>query len=319
MREHPVPVASGVAPAVALLAGVCGAIQPKINSVLAGRVGSALPASLVNFTGALTVVAMVLVLRSGTRRTLRRLRSWPVPRVALTAGLGGAVIVTAGALAVDTIGVAVFAVAFFAGQITFGLLVDRLGVAPGGRRPVTAARLQAALTAMAAVAVSQIGRPFGDFAPALVALSILAGAAFALQSAFNGRIAAATGDAFAATAVNVTVGTAAVGAIVLAFAGAGRIDAPDWPTQPWLYLGGVLGVTVVFSLALATPALGVLRATLAMLAAQLVTAFAVDWAVENQEPTPGAVAGAVLIVAAVWLVGRRPRARLDAPGRTAGT
>jgi uncharacterized membrane protein YdcZ (DUF606 family) len=63
-------------------------------------------------------------------------------------------------------------------------------------------------------------------------------------------------------------------------------------------------VTVVFSLALSTAALGVLRATLAMLSAQLTGAFLVDWVVDGQAPSPGAIAGAVLIVAAVVLVGR---------------
>jgi transporter family-2 protein len=290
--------------AVALTAGICGAVQPKINAVLGTRVGSTLIASLVNFTAALIVVVVVLVLRPGTRRMLRQLRSWPVPPWTLTAGLGGALIVVAGALAVETIGVAIFSVAFFAGQISFGVLVDRFGVAPGGRRPVTTARIQAALMAVAAIFVSQVGRPVGEFAPALVALVVAAGAALAFQSAFNGRIAAATGDAFAATAVNVTVGIAALAAIVTAVAATGHVDAPHWPTQPWLYAGGILGVTVVLSLAIATPALGVLWATLVMLAAQLITAFGVDWVVEHEAPTPGVLAGAFFIVVAAALVGR---------------
>jgi bacterial/archaeal transporter family-2 protein len=292
--------------AVALTAGLCGAVQPKINAVLGDRVGSALIASVVNFTAALAVVVIVLLLRPGTRRMLRQLPSWRVPRCTLTAGLGGALIVVAGALAVDTIGVAIFSVAFFGGQISFGVLVDRFGVAPGGRRPVTTARIQATALAVVAVVVSQIGRPAGEFAPALVALVVAAGAGLAFQSAFNGRIAAATGDAFAATAVNVTVGIAALAVITAAVAVSGDIESPHWPTEPWLYAGGFLGVTVVLSLAITTRALGVLWATLTMLAAQLVAAFAVDWVVEHEAPTPGVIAGAILIVLAAALVGRPP-------------
>jgi bacterial/archaeal transporter family-2 protein len=304
LKDQAAPAAVPPAVAVALTAGVCGAIQPKINAVLGTRVGSTLVASLVNFAAALVVVAIVLVLRPGTRRMLRQLPSWPVPPWTFAAGLGGALIVVAGALAVETIGVAIFSVAFFAGQISFGMLVDRLGVAPGGQRPVTTARMQAALFAVAAVVISQIGRPVGEFAPALVAFVVAAGAALAFQSAFNGRIAAATGDAFAATAVNVTVGIVALAVIVTTVSAAGRVDAPHWPTEPWLYAGGVLGVTVVFSLALATAALGVLWATLTMLAAQLVAAFAVDWVVEGDAPTLGVIAGAFLIVISAALVGR---------------
>jgi bacterial/archaeal transporter family-2 protein len=304
LNGQPAPSGAPPAVAVALIAGVCGAVQPKINAVLGDRVGSALIASLVNFAAALAVVTVVLLLRPRTRRMLQQLPSWPVPRWTLTAGLGGALIVVAGAVAVDTIGVAIFSVAFFAGQISFGMLVDRFGVAPGGRRPVTTARMRATLLAIAAVVVSQIGRPVGEFAPALVALVVAAGAGLTFQSAFNGRIAAATGDAFAATAVNVTVGIAALAVITTAVEVSGRVDTPRWPTEPWLYAGGFLGVTVVLSLAIATRALGVLWATLTMLAAQLVAAFAVDWVVENETPTPGVIAGAFLIVLAAALVGR---------------
>jgi bacterial/archaeal transporter family-2 protein len=308
VSDRPGSAAESPAVAIALAAGVCGAVQPKINAVLGERVGSTLLASLVNFAAALVVVAVFLIFRPGTRRRLRQLPSWRVPRWTLSAGLGGALIVVAGAVAVDTIGVAIFSVAFFAGQISFGAVVDRLGVGPGGRRPVTGARLQAAVVAVAAVVVSQIGRPVGEFAPGLVAFVVAAGAALAFQSAFNGRITAATGDAFAATAVNVTVGIAALVAIVAAVSLAGHVDAPHWPAEPWLYAGGFLGVTVVLSLAFVTPVLGVLWATLVMLAAQLIAAFAVDWVVDDETPTAGVIAGAVLIVVAAALVGRRQRA-----------
>jgi bacterial/archaeal transporter family-2 protein len=303
--DHPVNERAATAVATAVAAGVCGAIQPKINAVLGARVGSALVASLVNFAVALVLVIVAISLRPATRRRLGGLRTWPVPRWTLTAGLGGAVIVLAGAVAVETIGVAVFSVAFFAGQITFGLVVDGIGVGPGGKRPVTAARVQAVVLAVVAVVLSQLGRPVGEFTPALVAFVIAAGAAFAFQSAFNGRIALATGDPVAATAVNVTVGITALAAIVGVLAVVGRLDPLQWPAQPWLYTGGALGVTVVLSLAVATAALGVLRATLAMLAAQLIGAFVVDWVVERRPPTAGAIAGALLIVMAVALVGRR--------------
>ena len=282
-----------------------GAVQPKINAELSERVDSAVLASVVNFGAAFAVVLVMLALRSGTRRTLRNLRSWPVPRWTLTAGLGGTVVVLAGAVAVETIGVAIFSVAFFAGQITSGLIVDRLGVGPGGPRPVIPARVASAAIAVTAVFVSQVGRPVGEFAPGLVACVVAAGGASAFQAAFNARIARAVGDAFAATAVNVVVGLTALVVVATVLAGAGHFDTPRWPSEPWLYAGGVLGVTIVLSLAISSAGLGVLRATLAMLAAQLTAAFLVDWAVQHDAPTVGAVVGAALIVVAVVLVGRR--------------
>jgi bacterial/archaeal transporter family-2 protein len=302
MRER----ATAVALSVAVLAGVFGAVQPKINGELGERLGSAMVASLVNFLVALAFVVVALSMRPATRDLVRHVRDWPVPRWTLTAGLGGAIVVVAGAVSVETIGVAVFSVAFFAGQIVCGLLVDHLGVGPRGSRPITKARLQAVALAVVAVIVAQVGRSVGELAPGLVAFVVASGAAVAFQSAFNGRITATTGDAIAATAVNVAVGTTALAAIVAGLVLTGSLDPLDWPSEPWLYAGGALGVTIVLSLAVATAHLGVLRPTLAMLAAQLAAAFVVDWVVEGERPTVGVLVGALMIFGAVARVGRQP-------------
>ncbi|MBW3650392.1 MAG: DMT family transporter [Actinobacteria bacterium] len=300
----PEPPRTAPITAIALTAGTIGAIQPKINAVLAERVASAGLAALVNFGAAFACVLVMLAVRPQTRRRLVDIRAWPVPRWTFLAGLGGVLIVLSGALAVGTIGVAIFSVAFFGGKITNGLVVDRLGIGSGGMRPTAPARVQAAVLAIAAVAVSQLGRPVGEFALLLVLLVVAAGALSAFQSACNGRIASAVGDPFAPTAVNVTVALAALTTGVAVYAASGRLDAPDWPTEPWLYLGGLLGFSIVLSLTIASAALGVLRATVAMLAAQLTAAFLVDWVVQSRAPTPGVLAGAALIVVAVVLIGR---------------
>ena len=259
------------------------------------------------------VVLVVVATRPATKRTLRQLRTWPVPRWTFTAGLAGALIATVGALAVETIGVAIFSIAFFAGLIACGLLVDLAGLGPGGKRPISTPRVLASVLAVAAVFVTQIGRPVGEFAPALVALVVASGAAVAFQSAFNARIADAIGDAVAATAVNVAVGLIALAATTGLVLLTREQAAARWPADPGLYLGGVLGVTIVLSLAIATRTLGVLRAMLGMLAAQLVTAFIVDWTVQRTLPTPGVYVGAVLIAVAVAGAGRTAPSRPVVP------
>ena len=289
---------------ISLGAGVFGAIQPEVNSALGDRLGSSLLASLINFLVALTVALAVVSRRPGTRRHLVGVRTWPAPRWTRAAGLGGAVVVLSGVVTVERLGVAVYSIAFFAGQMTFGLVVDRLGIAPGGRRPISRARVASVVLAMSAVALAQVGQPVGELAPAFVVFVVAAGAASALQSACNGRITSAIGDPFAATMLNVVVGTVCLASIAGGVALSGNIDSPDWPTEPWLYAGGVLGVTVVLALAAATNAIGVLRTTIAMLAAQLVAAFVVDWVARDEAPTGGALAAAVLIVGAVLLVNR---------------
>jgi transporter family-2 protein len=290
--------------AISLGAGLCGAIQPDVNAALGDRLGSSLLAALVNFLVALLVATAVVSRRPGTRHHLAAVADWPAPWWTRAAGLGGVLVVLAGVVTVERLGIAVFSIAFFAGQMTFGLAVDRLGIAPGGRRPITRARIGAVVLAMTAVGLAQTGRPFGEIAPAFVVFVVAAGAASALQSACNGRITSAIGDPVAATALNVAVGTLCLVSIAGGLALAGDLDPPQWPTQPWLYAGGVLGVTIVLALAAATSAIGVLRTTLAMLAAQLISAFMVDWVARDETPTVGAIAAAVLIVLAVSLVNR---------------
>lgn len=290
--------------AISLGAGLCGALQPDLNSALGGRLDSSLLAALVNFLVALLVTVIVVSRRGGTRSHLAAVRAWPVPRWTRAAGLGGAMVVLAGVVTVERLGIAVFSIAFFGGQTTFGLAVDRLGITPGGRRPITRARVVSVVMAMTAVGLAQAGRPVGELSPGFVAFAVAAGAASALQSACNGRITSAIGDPVAATALNVMVGTVALASIVAGLAVVGRVDEPHWPTEPWLYAGGLLGVTIVLALAAATSAIGVLRTTLAMLAAQLIGAFAVDWAARDAAPSGGALAAAVLLVFAVSLVNR---------------
>ena len=288
---------------VSVLAGLCGAVQPEINADLGAELDASLLAALVNFVVAFLVASLVVARRPSTRRRLADAARWPVPRWTYLAGFGGAVVVVSGVVAVERLGVAVFSVAFFAGQMTSGLLVDSLGLAPGRPRPITRLRLGAVALALTAVVLSQVGQPVGELAPALVVFVVAAGGASAFQASANARITAALGDPMAATALNLAVGTvalvtvAAVGALTV-------IDAPAWPSEPWLYLGGVLGISIVLALAAASAAIGVLRTTIAMLAAQLVGAFVVDWVARDDAPTVGVIAGAALTVVAVLLVNR---------------
>jgi transporter family-2 protein len=298
---------SGLADPLALLvsvgAGLCGAVQPELNADLGAELDASLLAALVNFGVALLVAVLVVSRRPSTRRHLASAARWPVPRWAYLAGLGGALVVVSGVVAVETLGVAVFSVAFFAGQMTTGLLVDALRLTAGPPRPITRSRLVAVAIALAAVGLSQLGQPVGELAPGLVLLVVAAGGASAFQSAANGRITGVLGEPMAATALNVAVGTLAL-VVITAVGALTVIEAPTWPSQPWLYLGGVLGITIVLSLAAASAAIGVLRTTIAMLAAQLVGAFLVDWVARDEAPTVGVLVGASLTVVAVLLLNR---------------
>ena len=299
-----------VAVGVSIGAGACGAVQPEVNSELGIRLDSTLLAALVNFVVATLAALVVLSRRPATRQHLRGVRTWPVPRWTYLAGLGGVAVVLSGVITIETLGVAVFSVAFFAGQMTSGLLVDGLGLSPGGPLPITRTRIIAVAIALAAVVLSQTGQPIGDVEPALVVFVVAAGGASAVQAMCNARIAAALGDAMAATMVNVIVGLTALVLMVGVAAVSGGLDAPEWPTQVWLYTGGLLGFSIVLALAAASASIGVLRTTIAMLAAQLVGAFLVDWVRRDEAPTVGVLVGSCLTFVAVLLVNRE-RARVQ--------
>ena len=84
------------------------------------------------------------------------------------------------------------------------------------------------------------------------------------------------------------------------------------PTEPWLYLGGVIGVTYIFMSAALVVHTGVLLLGLGTVAGQLVTAFALD-ALWPAAASPGwttellmvIVAGAGVVIAAAPGAARR--------------
>ncbi|WP_431934136.1 DMT family transporter [Micromonospora sp. RP3T] len=301
MRPLPLPAAL----TVVVLAGVASAAQGVVNAEVGERTGDpVLGAVANNVVGCLVVLAGLAVVPS-MRTGLAALRRAGLPWWSYLGGVGGAVIVLTAPVAVPVLGVAVFTIAQVAGGSLGGLAVDRAGLAAAGRLRLTAPRVAGALLGIGAVALAQLGRPVGDLAIGLVLLSVVGGLAVAFQSALNGRIAAGVGPA-AGLAVNFVVSTSVIGAVALlvgAFAG-----PPRWPTEWWLYPGGLFGVGIVLALLVGVRAAGVLRTGLALVAGQLGGALLLDLALPDG---PGVrlpvLAGAVLTLLALLVAGVRRR------------
>ncbi|MEW2329182.1 DMT family transporter [Micromonospora chersina] len=302
MRPLPVPAAL----AVVVLGGVASAAQGVVNAELGERAGDPLIGAVVNNLGGSLIVLLGLVAVPSMRAGLAGLRRSGLPWWAFLGGLGGAAIVVIGPYVVPALGVAIFTIAQVAGGSLGGLAVDRAGLAATGRLPLTGPRVAGALLGIAAVTLAQLGRPVGDLAVGLVLLSVAGGLAVAFQSALNGRVAAAVGPA-AGLAVNFAVSTSVIAAVA-ALAGA-LAHHPSWPTQWWLYVGGLFGVGIVLALLVGVRAAGVLRTGLALVAGQLGGALLLDVAVPGG---PGVrlpvLAGAVLTGVAVVVAGRGRRA-----------
>lgn len=268
---------SRLALAAAILSGALVAVQTRVNAELAVELGDALLAAVVSFAIGLAAVVIAVLARRSAREALPLVRGvlgWQV-----LGGFGGAALVAVAAYATPEVGVALLSVAIVAGQTSGGLLVDRLGVGPGGVHGLTGLRILAALLCLLAVGVGLTGDGAAKADPVLLGLAVGAGVAVAFQAALNGRVRRATGNVAVATLVNFVVG---LGALLLAYLAVGLLRggwaAPSWPgAGQWVvYTGGLLGAAFVAVAAAVVRVLGVLRLGLAVIAGQLLGAVLLD-------------------------------------------
>ena len=289
--------------ALAILVGLLSVFQSRVNGALAIRVGSGIEAAAVSFATGLVLITVIVAAtpaaRSGVRLLAQALRRHIVPRWIILGGLGGASFVAAQGLVVPTTGVALFTVAIVAGLTANSLVADRLGVGPGGRRPVTWPRIIAAGMSVAGVFIAvsgSIGR--GEFAAGLLALAFVAGALVALQQGVNGRVAVTAGSPLTAALVNFIVGFSALFILTTIFEltdATALVMPPAIWSEPVLWLGGPIGVAFVVVASFAVRGLGVLLFSLLTIVGQLVGGVLVDVVA----PIPGGTGVAAATVAAV--------------------
>ncbi|WP_246012181.1 DMT family transporter [Myceligenerans xiligouense] len=299
--------------ALAVLAGAGLATQSRVNGTLADHVGSGYLAAVISFGSGLLALSLALLVSRRGRRGMRRigaaLRGGPGspggdgpllrPWQCLGGAAGGFFVASQG-LAVGTLGVAVFIVAFVTGQSLGSVVVDRLGLGPGGVRFVTLPRAIGPLLTVVAVGIAMSGDVASPSALVLAVLPLLAGVGSAWQQAVNGRMRAAAGDVLAATFVNFVVGTTA---LVLALGVSLLFDGlPDGvlPGNPLLYTGGMIGIGFIAVGAAVVHRVGVLVLSLSMIAGQIVGALVLDLAVPGATaPGPATYLGAALTLVAV--------------------
>lgn len=301
--------------AVAVVCGMLMATQSRLNGEVGVRIGDGFAAATLSFgVGLLIVIVIAAVLpsaRHGVRTALGEARSGRLPTWLLFGGVGGAFFVLTQGLASALVGVSLFTIAFIGGQTVSGLAVDRAGIGPGGRRPLTPRRVLGAGIAFAVV-VWSVAAHIDPAVPFwLLVLPFLAGMAQAVQQAANGRVAAASGSAVTSTLFNFIAGTAVLVVVMLVHALLVGGLPEALPGEWWLYLGGPLGVTFIFGLATAVRTTGVLLLGLCSIAGQLIGSIAIDLIAPGSGhgvdwTTPIA---AVLVVVAVLVVSLPSRGR----------
>jgi len=287
--------------AVAAVIGMMTAIQARINGVLGVRLDDGFVAAAVSFSsGLLLLIVLSLALpvgRRGFRALVDGIRGRSIPWWMLAGGAAGAFTVATQGLTVAIIGVSIFTVGVVAGQALSGLLLDRIGFGPAGVVAVTVPRLLGGLLALAAVALSLLGDGARGIPLWMLVLPFMAGIFIAWQQATNGRLRQRVGTPLTATLVNFVGGTVLL--VIAAGIHVAILGAPDpFPTEPWLYLGGAIGVVYIFLAAAIVAQTGVLLLGLGSVVGQLIMSVVLD-ALWPAKGSPGIVQETLMVILAL--------------------
>ncbi|YCQ18452.1 DMT family transporter [Arthrobacter sp. Z1-15] len=285
-------------------------VQSRVNGALGTRLDDGLAAALVSFSVGLVVMILISVLlprgRAGAAQLLPALRERRFPRYYVLAGAIGGYFVLSQTLTVAVLGVAVFTVAAVAGQTLTGLVVDRLGIGPAGKKALTVMRVVGAVLTIAAVAWAVSPKLAGTSGASDLLLPVLlpltAGMLMSFQQAMNGTTGMHYGTPITATLVNFIAGTAVLGLMWLVKVAVSGVGQP-LPGEWYLYLGGPMGCVFIGLSALLVRSLGVLLTSLGMIGGQLIGSLLLDIFL----PAPGSVVvaatvlGTLLTLAAIVL------------------
>ena len=297
--------------ALAVLAGAGAAVQARINGELGLRLGNGIAAATISFgIGLVLLLCAIGWMRPGLHKVRLALRDRSLRWWQLLGGVCGAFLVATQGLTVPLLGVAVFTVAIVAGQSASSLAVDRAGLAPGGKRAITANRAWGAALCVLAVAIAVSDRLGDAKALGLALLPALAGVGVAWQQGMNGFVRQAAGANLPPTLINFSVGTAALLLVLTVdLLNRGRIE--PLPPEPWLYLGGPLGILFIATAAAVVKRIGVLLLSMGAIAGQVSASLVIDAVAPSAAGPPHArtIAGALLAVAAVALASRLPLRR----------
>jgi bacterial/archaeal transporter family-2 protein len=306
-----------IAASTTFLASVGVNLQIRANSQLAIEGVDPPRIALVNMVLQLGLVILAILLarnvRAGFLRFIAAIRQRQVKFWWFIGGLIGASIITLMGVVTPLVGVAVFSIAMVSGQTASSLVVDRLGLGPGGKRSLTKPRAIAAFIAVVAVVVSvgdRVNPQSGtELAWGAAVLALAGGFAISFQAAANGRIAMVSGQPAIGAGVNFAVGTVFLTIISIIITLTSQHDpAISQGSQPsqgigtwWLYLAAIFGFLIVLNTAWAVRHLGVLLLTVIGVLGQMLGALVMDIVVptEGVTVTLALLSGLALAVAAV--------------------
>ena len=283
---------------LSVIAGALIAVQSQVNGELAIALQDGLFAALVSFgIGTVLVAIPFFVSRSerikllvSTRALGRQLPIW----MTLGGFFGGFFVMMQGLVA-PVIGVTLFTLAIVSGQAAAALMVDSFGMLGLAKRKLSLARLAGAGIAIIGLVLSSgLGI---QAVSGLILLPFLAGFGSGFQQAINGRLATKTDSVLISTFLNFVTGTALIAVVLLVFEGVPDLSN-GWPTNPVLYLGGLVGGIFIFIQVMVVRQIGVLALGLSLLLGQVVASLVLDLVAPITESNFGPLTylGAVLVV-----------------------
>ncbi len=295
-RRIPRTVAFGLA----FVAGLAMSLQAHINGELGTALGSGIVAATLSFGGGVLLLVIGAAVSGRMRNGLVAIRaaistqktSWSFT----LAGAAGAAFVLSQSTVAPILGLGLFTVAFVCGLTMGGLLIDRWGVGPAGRKAITPLRLVGAALGVCAVVIASWGALSTQVFSMGIFLPVACGVAVAWQQAANGRLTSVGHNAWSTTFINFSVG---FGVLLLGSATVVEITRPavNFPTNPLLYMGGPVGIVFIAIASIVVRHIGILVYGLCATTGQLASAVAFDVA----DPTGGGIDAslvtAVIIVA----------------------
>lgn len=295
------------------LAGMLVALQSRVNGGLSQELGNGYVTAAVSFGIGLVIMCVLMLVsrraRSGLGQLRTELRERRLPFWTLFGGAAGALFVLGQGLVAPLTGLALFTVGIVAGQVLGGLVLDRVGLGPGGRISPTPGRLIGTGLAVVAVLVA-VGSDLESLHMVwLVVFPVVVGACVAGQSMVNGIVRAAARSAITSTFVNFVVGTTLL--VIAAAVSVGISGWPQaWPTSPVYYIGGIVGTIFIAIAAMLVRAAGVLLLSMSNVAGQLIAAVAFEAGLPLADGlTTGLIAGSAIALLAVVIAALPSRSR----------
>jgi transporter family-2 protein len=282
---------------LAALSGILISLQARANGELSLQLNNGLQAAFISFSSGLLLIAIISIfnpsIKSGARRLRAAVSAKEIAPWTLFAGALGGAFVAVQTQIVPLIGVAIYSVASIAGQGATSLIVDRIGLTGGGKKPISPRRIAAAVVTVLAVLVSVLDRiDARNLSLIAVALAGLAGAIVGVQRAMNGLINEHSGQSFTTSLLNFIMGSSVLGIALLIAVAIGKVEFVALPAGPWwIYMGGTIGVIYIAFTSTIVQHLGVLTFTLFSTGGQLIGALLID----IYSPTKGVSVSAYLV------------------------